>query len=219
MRGQRLTTKWPERRAGSTWKKRLRVKEELHQAWASFFGRVPWDVFASLTFDPKRVFPVPQGKASREAFDWCSRLGRSVRRSVAWAYVTERGASGLWHVHALVTDMTVAEVETVAELWRLRNGIVDVRSVFDTEGLILYLSKSTSFPVGNSGLGSPPKGELVFSDTVVRYRDRLCPEPVIALVGQEDSVTVDDKSEPFYLWDYREALDRAFDSFFNGGAW
>jgi hypothetical protein len=90
-----LTTRWPESGAMALSTCRMPATDKaLSQAWGLFFGRVPWEAMATLTFDPKRVFPVSSARAWAEATDWCSRLGYIYRRQVDWLCATERGRSG-----------------------------------------------------------------------------------------------------------------------------
>jgi hypothetical protein len=47
-------------------------------AWIDFLSRVPWELLVTLTFDPKKVFPVNRHLADREAFEWCALLARAM---------------------------------------------------------------------------------------------------------------------------------------------
>lgn len=125
-------------------------------------GRVPWEHMATLTFDPKRTFPVGAEKASREAWWWCTELGRLFRRPVAWVFATERGSTGLWHVHALVTGLDDKPLAPAIGMWEARNGIAHVSAVWAGGGAVLYTTKVAA-----------QRGEVVLSDTLVRYRDHL----------------------------------------------
>jgi len=173
-----LTVRWPERPGPTLWENRPLISpDELPIAWARLFGRVPWKVFATLTFEEKRHFPVNQPTASREAYEWCCSLGRLFRSPIAWLYATECGRGGLWHAHALITDLTVQKVERAAEAWRLRNGNVIIRPVSDGQRAVLYTSKDV------------PKGaEVQWSDTVKRYRDHLLPEVIVRLTSDGASI-------------------------------
>src|SRR5438093_951517 len=97
------TARWPQPIVSDEWERRLRRPAvALHIAWDEFLGHLAWDAFATLTFDPKRVYPVGEEMADREAFWWCGLLGRLFRRPVGWLYAVERSPNGLWHVHALL---------------------------------------------------------------------------------------------------------------------
>jgi len=153
------TTQWLEQRAGVDWRHRLSVRGRvLKPAWGEFLGGIPWDVFATLTFDPKRTFPISAATASREAFWWCGQAGRLLRRPVAWMYAPERHKSGRWHVHALLANVPTRNAVLKA-IWEARNGLADLRPVRDGRISVEYLVKS-------AGEG----GEIVLSDTLRRYR-------------------------------------------------
>lgn len=165
------TTRWPDERPGGGWRTRIRLPiDELASAWAQFLGRIPWAAMVTLTFDLKRVFPVSQSRASREAWWWCCSLGKMFRRHVAWLYATERGRNGAWHAHALVAGLSVAETNRAADMWRVGRGLADVREVWEGEGAVLYVSKGVSY-------GS----EVVFSESIDIYRDRLRPQITVQL--------------------------------------
>jgi hypothetical protein len=171
-----LTTRWPDPQPSTEWRSRNRVpKHALALAWSQFLGRLPWKVMTTLTFDPKRLFPVGENTASRETWRWCGEVGRALRRPIAWLYATERGRNGQWHSHVLLTDVTLDEVVRVAEGWRLRNGHVDVQPIWGQPGAVFYATKDV--PYGS---------EIVFSDTIDRYRNRLVSEVVIRLTSLVD---------------------------------
>src|SRR5688572_22271899 len=79
--------------------------------------------------------------ADREAFRWCGLLGYMLRKPVAWVYVVERHASGLWHAHVLVAGAGVPAVKGVAAAWSTRNGRVHVRGVDNRRRAVLYTTK------------------------------------------------------------------------------
>ncbi len=63
------TTCWPETAPTRNWSNRVRVRGAvLLVAWVELLGHVRWDLFVTLTFDPKRVFPVGCTRAGKEAF-------------------------------------------------------------------------------------------------------------------------------------------------------
>jgi excisionase family DNA binding protein len=172
-----LTVRWPENPGPTPWKRRVLISpDELTTAWVQLFGRIPWKSFVTLTFDPKRNFSVNQATASREAWEWCCSLGRMFRRPVAWLYATESGHGDRWHAHALITDLSVEEIQRAAEPWRIRNGMVHVRAVSDGQRAVLYTAKGV------------PKGvEVQWSDTVARYKNQLLPDVVVRLTCEADS--------------------------------
>jgi hypothetical protein len=168
---QMRTTRWPDERPQGTWRARIRPPvNELAKAWAHFFGRVPWVAMVTLTFDSKRIFSISRARASRHAWWWCASLGGIVRRPIAWLYATEQGRNGAWHVHALVAGLSVGEVRSAAEMWRLARGIAHVTDVKEGERAVLYVAK-----------GIPYHSEVVFSDTIDIYRERLRDDVIVQL--------------------------------------
>lgn len=165
------TTRWPGPLRDDHWRARTELRGgAMAAAWGEFIGCVPWTKLWTLTFDPKRRFPVGQERASREAFSWVNQAARVQRQPIAWVYATERGASGLWHVHALTTG-TIDKVDEYMMLdWQLRNGHAHAATVTDSVGAVLYASKSAAM-----------RGEIVCSDTLVKYRDQLNNAPVVKL--------------------------------------
>ena len=146
-------------------------RDELRAAWA-FLGCVPWKLFLTLTFDPKRVFPVGRERAEREAQQWCNLLGYMSRCPLRWLYAAERSARGHWHVHVLLTDLDEKRIAPALGVWRSRNGNVDVRPVYNGGGAVLYTMKEAAL-----------NGEVVISDTITpaRYGRILSPAILVAL--------------------------------------
>jgi hypothetical protein len=172
-RKQRMTTRWPKSAATDEikWKGRIQfTRDALAAAWAAFIGRIAWSHSITLTFDPKKRYPVSRELASREAFRWLNQLAADSRSPVGWVYATERGKTGHWHVHALVTGVHVGALEHVVRSWELRNGIAHVMPVDDTEGAVMYLTKNAALD-----------GEVVLSDTISHYKDKLMTEVVVEL--------------------------------------
>src|SRR6266540_637149 len=158
------TTKWPAGTlATERWEGRTRSEaERLADAWGAFLGRVPWVWFATLTFDPKRVYPVSRELASRETFKWCGDLGYLYRKPIAWVYGVERSPGGLWHTHVLIVGAGAPEWLPAVHSWRVRNGRVDLQAVADVDRVALYTSKALAY-----------EGEVVWSDTLLRYKGKL----------------------------------------------
>ncbi len=156
------------------WRERDRLRgRELVRAWGGYLGRIPWQLSATLTFDPKRVFPVSRDLASREAFWWVGLVARLCRRPVGWAYSVERGKSGLWHAHALLVDAGRPNRETLEKVWLMRNGHAVVKLVRDVIGISLYTTKQAI------------DGEVVLSDTVTLARFKaLAQDLVVPLAGE-----------------------------------
>lgn len=155
-----LTTRWPAQAPGDDWGRRHRLRKyEIVDAWAEFLASVPWQFFVTLTFDPRKQFPVSGAAASREAFWWCNQTSRLVRRPLGWIYAPERGGSGQWHAHALIVGGPSTLTEA-AGMCTARNGRIDIRQIHDVRGATLYASKQAAL-----------SGEIVLSDTLPRYRD------------------------------------------------
>lgn len=171
-----LTMQWPQQAPGDEWRRRDRLKkDEVPPAWAEFLGRLPWQLFITLTFDPHRVSPVDHNRADREAFAWCNQTARIYRRPLGWVYAPERGKSGLWHLHALMIGVPFVAgqpsmLPEAAGMWAARNGRIDVRRVYDCQGVTLYTTKRDAVA-----------GTLVWSDTLGKYRDALLAAPTVKL--------------------------------------
>jgi hypothetical protein len=171
-----LTSKWPVQQTGDDWRRRHRLgRNHVQAAWAEYLGQLAWQLLITLTFDPDKVFPVDQNRASREAFAWCNETARIYRRPLGWVYATERGRSGLWHAHVLIIGAPsvggeASKLPEAAGMWTARNGKIDVRRVDDVQGITLYTTKQAA-----------ASGNLVWSDTLGRYRDALLGAPTVDL--------------------------------------
>ena len=147
--------------------------QELVAAWGERLGTLPWEFFVTLTFDPKRVYPVGARRAEKEAVWWCGQVVHLQRRSIGWLCACERGRSGLWHVHGLLIGVKTLG-RAPAAMWRARNGRCDVRPVTAGMGAVLYTTKDAA-----------RTGEVYFSDTLSQY----CRQPrggsVVALYPDE----------------------------------
>jgi len=146
----------------------------LRRAWSEFLGRLQWQQSVTLTFDPKRVFPVSRERAEREASWWCAQLARVARRAVGWLFAAERTANGLWHVHVLVIGAGRLPWKLMNDLWRTRNGHAKIVPVHDTSGAVLYTTKEAY-----------RTGEIVLSDTLTRYRNQLATNELVKLVPDD----------------------------------
>jgi hypothetical protein len=137
------------------WRRRRGLNGKgLVEAWGGYLGRLPWQFSGTLTFDPKRVFPVSRDLASKEAFWWVGLVAHLCRRPVISAYATERGNSGLWHVHVLLGNAGRPNRRTLEGVWRMRHGHAAIKRVHDVAGIALYTTKRAT------------DGEVVISDTV-----------------------------------------------------
>jgi hypothetical protein len=144
---------------------------DLINGWATWLGHFPWQWFATLTFDPKRVYPVSQTVVEREASRWCQLVGRTVRLQVGWVCAPERGRGGQWHAHVVMLANSETWSPTAAlPVWETRNGRIDLRPVHDLRGLGLYLTKDAA-----------EAGTIVLSDTLVKYKPSV-PTPSLPVV-------------------------------------
>lgn len=171
--GPRLAQRrWRTPLRDERWRGRLRVSgTELQQRWAEFLGRLPWEWFVTLTFDPKRVFPVGRTVASREAFWWCGLASHVLRKQLGWAYAVERGYGGAWHAHVLVLAVGNSPLTGPTAAWKQRNGLVDARRVTDCRGAALYTAKDIV------------DDEVVLSDSLIKFT-QLRGERITVPLGQ-----------------------------------
>jgi len=166
-----MMTRWPQFARTKDWTNRMRVRDPiaLLGGWLELLGQVEWELFVTLTFDPKRVFPVGSVTASKEAFRWCQDIERAFRHRVVWLIALERGASGQWHAHVLLADVP-GDISPLAAIWSSRNGSVDVQAVRNLSGVILYATKEAAI-----------SGEILLSHSLEAYADRQFGRPQIAL--------------------------------------
>ncbi len=145
---------------------------ELVNAWGDFLGRIPWEVFFTLTFDPQRIFPVGEKRAGREAAWWVGHVACILRRPIGWAYVVERGRGGMWHAHMLIVGAGRSSWGAAISAWEARNGHAHVGEVWRSPGIAMYTSKDVRHG-----------GEVVLSDTstLERYRNALKPMVLVPL--------------------------------------
>ena len=156
----------------------MRVRgAELLMAWLQFVGRIPWQVLVTLTFDPKRVYPVNRRRAEKEAERWCEDIARTLRSPhAAWVIAPERCANGQWHVHVLLVG--IRDLPAFAHLWQLRNGKIDIRPVRDEAGAVLYTTKEAAL-----------LGRVSLSPALRHYRDRLSTFPTVLLYPDGSGAT------------------------------
>ena len=153
--------------------RRLR-RDMLVDAWGCFLGRVPWQFMVTLTFDPRRIFPVDRQTAMREAVGWCHRLSWVVRRPVAWLVAVERGKAGRWHAHVLLVGAPDHLGPAPEAMWRQRNGFIRVMQVDQARGAVVYATKEAA-----------RLGDVELSDTLIRYRTRLPDRLCVALYAED----------------------------------
>lgn len=147
---------------------------ELIRAWGELLGRLPWEVFVTLTFDSKRGIRVNRDTAAREALWWLGLVAHLCRRPIAWAYAMERSASGLWHVHAVIIGAGKPNWTTLEDVWRMRNGMAVAKKVYNVSGVALYTTKGAA------------DGEVTISDTVTlnRFKSLACGDIVVPLARE-----------------------------------
>lgn len=133
-------------------------KSKLQLAWEGFLGHLRWQHFVTLTFDPKRVYPVGNLRAANEVRKWCGLVGWTCRKPVGWLSTLERHRSGQWHAHALLIGVQ-GDLEPLVTLWERRNGEISVKPITDGGGAILYTTKQAAL-----------EGEIEISDTLSRYK-------------------------------------------------
>ncbi len=173
---QTRTTKWPCSTKGQGGSNHLRVRRgELQTAWVALLRGVPWRHFVTLTFDPKRRFPINSKLATRDALTWCGYLGWAFRRPVAWLIAPERGRSGQWHSHVLIAGAP-SDLSCVASIWQQRNGHFHSRTIDNQTRAVLYSTKEAAL-----------SGEILFSDTVGLYKGRRSDHGSIQLCPGIDS--------------------------------
>ena len=172
-RARWTTTRWPTI-VSDDWGARTRLHgRELASAWGEWLGRIPWEFFITLTFDPKRVFPVSRDVAAREAFWWLGVAAHLCRRPLVWAYAVERGASGHWHAHAVIADAGEPDWSTLEGVWQMRNGLAVAKPVHSVPGVALYTTKSAT------------DGEVVISDTVDLRRFKALASGIVVPLARE----------------------------------
>jgi hypothetical protein len=161
---------------------------ELIDGWATWLGHFQWQWFITLTFDPKRVFPVSRTVVEREATWWSNLVAKTLRLPVGWACAPERGRGGHWHGHLVMLATTTRwSPKTLLPVWTRRNGRIDLRPVHDLGGLGLYLTKEAA-----------EAGTIVLSDTLVKYTPSVTTTdpPVVPLVTADSArVNGDDVEE------------------------
>lgn len=84
----------------------------------------------------------------------------------------------------LITGLGNNTLDVAVQNWKQRNGIADVKRVWDGVGASLYTTKSI-----------PDGAELVVSDTLILYREQLASEPKVYLAssGHEECPSLDEQ--------------------------
>lgn len=200
-RHSRLTSAWPDTVAAQAGLTGAR----LWDAWETLLGRFPWQWFITLTFDPKRVFPVSRAVVEREATWWSNLVSKTLRLPVGWVCAPERGRGGLWHGHVVMLAKTPRwSPEAALPAWRERSGRIDARRVTNQAGMALYLTKAAA-----------AQGTIVLSDTLLRYRHLAGGKVVVPLCPDESSTVLRQGGPEARATDDTE--DAPGQSFFDGG--
>lgn len=187
---ERLATRWPlHYDTENDWRHGRLRRPAVHIAWAQWLGRLPWELFVTLTFDPKKAFPVDRDTASREAVRWCNDTNHWYRTSLGWIVAPERGTSGQWHAHALMigvprTGGDVSRLPEAAGMWRARNGSIRVDPIDRVSGVTLYTTKQAAVA-----------GSVVLSDTMQRYRGVLAADTLVSLCPADSGLTLPSSCE------------------------
>ena len=154
----------PRTRFASDWRERTRMNaNRIAAGWGNYLANFEWEFAATLTFDSKRSGSPSEALVSRESFDWCNLVARLSRLPSGWAYAIEGGGGGSLHAHALIAGVRVEAIEAAEAAWRARNGRIKTTRVNNPTAAAGYLTKSIG-----------PNGEVVFSDTLDRYRRDAC---------------------------------------------
>lgn len=169
--------------------------QRLRREWADFMGNVPWELMVTLTLDPNRHPRDGQALITAEGTWWFSQVARVSRRPIGWLLAPERHDSGRWHAHGLAVGLGKPELlPGLADIWRSRNGRIDIRypEVTDGRKLMRYLAKAEG-----------RIGGIVLSDTMVRYRHgRVTPQPTPEGLAEAGDCSLDashdaETSEPW----------------------
>jgi hypothetical protein len=161
--------------AADRWRDRTKsTPDRIAPTWAEFLGRIPWEWFVTLTFDPNRLPSVSCDYASREAFWWCGLVGHVYRKPIGWVYAVERQRNGRHHAHALLVGLPPETRWSVTRnVWSERNGTAIKIQPLATMGRVaLYTSKAVA-----------RDGEIALADTLQRYRRNLAADVVVGLIG------------------------------------
>lgn len=120
---------------------RAQARAQLHTAWGERLKSYEWDWVATLT---PRFADYSADRLQREFVQgFIRRLSWRARDSVPWFAVTERGAGGVMHIHALLAAKHVS-IEGIRACWKV--GISEV-TVYDNVGDIsFYITKTLALP-------------------------------------------------------------------------
>jgi hypothetical protein len=156
------------------WRERHRLGgDALRRAWGLGLGRIPWEVFVTLTFNPRLVRDVTRELASREAFWWLCHVARLRRRPVVWACAVERHKIEGWHAHAVLENLGRPGWDNLLGPWRERNGNAHVEPVYGSSGIAMYTTKQAAY------------SEVMLSDTITRWKAKSLASPIVVRLEPE----------------------------------
>jgi len=125
----------------------LRAFDHTAQQWGTWLGGFPWQFFCTATY--KRKMALAQTESSLRAF--FDKLGRALGNTpVAYVAALERRTSGLgmppiaahWHfMYAVPEWKRGMSAEVAKELWRSRNGRLNIRRYSSAQFGAFYTSK------------------------------------------------------------------------------
>jgi hypothetical protein len=112
-------------------------------AWVRLLQNAEFTAFATLTFDPKRVFPVSRQRAESEFRKFMASYCHLNRLNPDWLAVVERHQSGIHHLHVGLVGLSLPQVDLLLDSWRNRNGLTRGDEVYNQSGMLRYLLKGT----------------------------------------------------------------------------
>jgi hypothetical protein len=113
------------------------VGRGLRRAWAAHLGAYEWHHFATLTSRTPRS---RTGLVREWAPVFVRRLERRAQRRIDWYVAAERGASGEWHLHALLYGTGALSTADVERAWKI--GHTRVRVYDPNRGAAGYVAKA-----------------------------------------------------------------------------
>lgn len=163
--------RWGSWMSRNEWRDRARINApRVRAGWATWLAELDWHTFSTLTFDPRKSPDTSDQTANLETFWWCCQVGKLQRRPVGWAYTIEGGGGGYVHAHALIAGCSEEVWPALDAIWRVRNGLIQLRRVDSPRRAVDYICKAVGL-----------NGEIAFSDTLRRYRSNTgLGKPVVA---------------------------------------
>jgi len=140
----------------------VRAARQAGGDWIAYLRE--WDLFGTLTYDPKRLDGTPSvHKARRDFAYWIVDVERVLRTPVAAVGAIEAMRSGWPHFHALldVGGLFGHEIEVLGRLWFKRAGFgrIEVMRDYGPGFAARYCAKYMSKDAGSS--------DLIFTDALL----------------------------------------------------